>query len=147
MQVILTEDVHNLGKIGDLVTVKVGYGRNFLLPRKLAIVASVKNKARLEHEKRLVSHQLSKARTDAETIKKRLGDLSITIARKVGEQDKLYGSVTALDIAQALADEGISLDRRKILLNEPIKALGVYQVPVRLQADISGEVKVWVVAE
>jgi len=147
MQVILTEDVHNLGKIGDLVTVKVGYGRNFLLPRKMAITASVKNQARLEHEKRLVSHQLATARADAETLKKRLADLSITIARKVGEQDKLYGSVTAQDVAQALADEGISLDRRKIVLPEPIKALGVYQVPVHLQADISGELKVWVVAE
>jgi large subunit ribosomal protein L9 len=147
MQVILIEDVPNVGGIGEQVVVKDGYARNFLLPKRLAIPASTKNKRRLEHQRKLAGFRLAKAKKDAETVSEHLASISITIARKVGEQDKLYGSVTAHDIARALADEGVELDRRKILLHEPIKALGVYQVPVKLRGDVPAEVKIWVVAE
>ncbi|MEK7705063.1 MAG: 50S ribosomal protein L9 [Myxococcota bacterium] len=147
MQIILIDDVPTLGNIGDLVAVRDGYARNYLIPNKLAINASTKNQRRLEHEKRVAGFRSARARADAETLKTKLGATSITIARKVGEQDKLYGSVTAQDIAQALADEHVPIDRRKIVLDEPIKSLGVFQVPVRLQSDVTAEVKVWVVAE
>ena len=147
MEVILIEDVPNLGAIGELVNVKAGFARNFLLPRKMAIVASVKSKKRLEHEKRLAGFRLVKARKDAETLVQRLANTSVTIARKVGEQDKLFGSVTGADIARALADEGVVVDKRAVQLAEPIKALGVYQVPVKLRADVTAEIKIWVVAE
>jgi large subunit ribosomal protein L9 len=147
MNVILIEDVPNLGHIGDLVTVKDGYGRNFLLPKNLAILASTRNRRRLEHEKRIAEARLKRAKVEAERYAEKLANTSVTIARKVGEQDKLYGSVTAHDVATALEDEGIKVDRRKLVLDEPIKELGVYQVPVRLRGDVTAEVKVWVVAE
>ena len=147
MEVILIEDVTHLGKIGSLVKVASGYGRNFLLPQRLAIAASTKNRRRLEHEKRLAGYRLQKVRKNAETIAEKLTGLSVTIARKVGDQDKLYGSVTSQDVHKALAAEGVELDRRKIEIDEPIKSLGVYDIPVRLQADVHATVKVWVVAE
>lgn len=147
MDLILIEDVPNLGNIGDQVSVKSGYGRNYLLPQKLAISASVKNSRRLEHEKRLASFCLQKAKAEAVAYAGKLANTSVTIARKIGEQDKLFGSVTTHDIATALADEGIQVDRRKLQLDEPIKALGVYQVPLKLRGDVTAEVKVWVVAE
>lgn len=147
MQIVLIEDVPQLGSIGDLVAVRDGYARNYLIPNKMAIVASTNNQRRLEHEKRVAGFRLARSRADAEAMRTKLAATSITIARKVGEQEKLFGSVTVQDIAQALADENVVLDRRKIVLNEPIKTLGVYQVPVRLQADVTAELKVWVVAE
>lgn len=147
MNLILVEDVPNLGGIGDLVDVKTGYGRNYLLPKGLAIPASTKNAKRLEHEKRIAEGRLKQAKVEAEQYAAKLASTSVTIARKVGEQDKLYGSVTTHDIATALEDEGITVDRRKLQLDEPIKTLGVYQVPIRLRDDVTAEVKVWVVAE
>jgi large subunit ribosomal protein L9 len=147
MEVILIEDVPNLGAIGELVNVKAGYARNLLLPRKMAMLASVKSKKRLEHEKRLAGFRLVKAKKDAQGMVQRLANSSVTIARKVGEQDKLFGSVTSADIARALADEGVIVDKRAVQLTEPIKALGVYQVPVKLRTDVTAEVKIWVVAE
>ncbi len=147
MELILIEDVVNLGGIGDLVAVKPGYARNFLLPRKLAILASSKNKARLEHEKRIASFRLTKAKAESAAMAKKLNGVSVTIARKVGEQDKLFGSVTTHDIAQALNDSGVQVDRKHVQLAEPIKALGEYTVPVRLRADVTAQIKVHVVAE
>ena len=147
MQVILIDEVPTLGTVGELVTVKDGYARNYLLPRKLAIMASVKNQRRLEHEKRLAGFRLAKVKAGAQELAQKLASTSVTIARKVGEQDKLFGSVTAQDIELALADEGVKIDRRKLQLEEPIKALGVYQVPVKLHGEVVAEVKVWVVAE
>jgi large subunit ribosomal protein L9 len=147
MEVILIEDVPNLGAIGELVNVKAGFARNFLLPRKMAIVASVKSKKRLEHEKRVAGFRLVKAKKEAEGLVQKLANTSVTIARKVGEQDKLFGSVTAADIARALADEGVVVDKKAVQLVEPLKALGVYQVPVKLRTDVTAEVKIWVVAE
>jgi large subunit ribosomal protein L9 len=147
MEVILLEDMGKLGTVGDQISVRDGYGRNFLIPKKMAMPASVKNKCQLEHEKRIAGFRLSKVKADATAIADRLKTQSITIPRKVGEQDKLFGSVTTHDIEKALNDEGIKIDRRKIHLAEPIKALGVYQVPIKLSGDVTAEIKVWVVAE
>ncbi len=126
---------------------KAGYARNYLLPNKLAISASTKNAKRLAHERRLAELRAAAARAEDEAVAKVLADVSVTIARKAGEQDKLFGSVTAIDIEEALSEESISVDRRKIELAEPIKAVGVYEVPVRLHKDLIPTVKVWVVAE
>jgi len=147
MEVILIEDVPNLGDIGDLVTVKPGYGRNFLIPRKMAIPASSKNKARLDHEKRIASFKLGKAKVISAEAAKQLAKVTLKFTRKVGEQDKLFGSVTSHDIAQALIDKGVTVDRRKVVLPEPIKALGEYKVTVKLRADVVAEVTVKVEAD
>lgn len=147
MEVILIEDVPTLGEIGDLVTVKPGYGRNFLIPHKVAIPASSKNKARLEHEKRVVSFRLQKAKIASAEAAKQVSGVTLVFSRKVGEQDKLFGSVTNHDVAQALAEKGIVIDRKKVLLQEPIRQLGDFKVSLRLRADVTADVKVQVVAE
>lgn len=147
MEVILIEDVPNLGDIGDLVTVKPGYGRNFLIPRKLAIPASANNKGRLEHEKRIASFKLQKAKAISAEAAKQLGGVTLAFSRKVGEQDKLFGSVTSHDIAQALTEKGIVVDRRKVVLHEPIKQVGEFKVTVKLRADVAADIKVQVSAE
>ena len=146
MEIILIEEVPSLGDVGEQVTVKDGYARNYLLPQKLAIPASVKSKRRLEHEKRLVSFRVALARKDAEAMAEKLAAVSITIARKVGDQDKLFGSVSAHDISRALADEGVEMDRRKIQLSEPIKTLGEHTVAIRLRSDVVAEFTVTVTA-
>ena len=147
MRVILREDVPNLGKSGELVNVKDGFGRNFLLPRKLAVIASETNMRQLEHEKAVITARQAKLKAGAEEQAKKLGNVSVKIARKVGEQDKLYGSVTALDIAEALAAAGHKIDRRHLHLPEPIKALGSYDVEIRMHRDVTAKVKVDVVKE
>ena len=147
MQVILVKDVEHLGQIGDLVKVKPGFARNYLLPQALAIPASVKQAKRLAHERRIADFEAAKAREADQALVGKLAKLSVTIARKAGEQDKLYGSVTTADIEAALAEEGIELSRRKMQLDEPIKAVGVYEIPVKLRKDLSAQLKVWVVAE
>lgn len=147
MQVILIEDVDNLGQIGDQVKVKNGYARNFLLPKHLAIPASTGHARRLAHERRLAELKAAKAKADDQATAKKLSGTTVTIARKVGENDKLYGSVTAIDVEQALSEGGLPISRRKILIDEPIKALGSYDVTVRLRADVETTVKVHVVAD
>ena len=147
MEVILISDVRNLGGVGDLVSVKPGYARNFLLPRKLAIVASVNSKKRFEHEKRVATHRLSQLRASDQALAKKIGALDLRIGRKVGDSNKLFGSVTTHDIEHALAKEGLEIGRRQIELVEPIKALGTFAVQVKLRADLKTELKVSVVAE
>ncbi|MBU8899749.1 50S ribosomal protein L9 [Corallococcus sp. H22C18031201] len=147
MKVILREDIDNLGKSGDLVTVKDGFGRNFLLPRKKAVLASEQNMRQLEHEKAVMTARNAKLKGAAEEQAKKVGATKVTIKRKVGEQDKLYGSVTALDIAEALAAAGQTVDRRHIHLPEPIKALGSFEVELRLHRDVVAKIKVDVAAE
>jgi large subunit ribosomal protein L9 len=147
MKLILREDVYNLGHSGELVTVRDGYGRNYLLPRKLAVLANEQNVRQLEHEKAVIEARQAKLRAGAEAQAGKINAVQVKIARKVGEQDKLYGSVTALDIAEALAAQGQKLDRRHIHLPEPIKALGQYEVEIRLHRDVTAKVKVEVVAE
>jgi large subunit ribosomal protein L9 len=147
MEVILREHVDNLGRRGEIVKVADGYARNYLLPRKLALLATDGNKQRIERERAKFDALEAEERKVAEAIAARLAGLEVDIARKVGETDALYGSVTTSDIAQALAAKGLDLDRRKIVLQEPIKKLGTFDVPVRLQRDVTATVKVRVVAE
>jgi large subunit ribosomal protein L9 len=147
MKLILREDVENLGKGGDLVDVKPGYGRNFLLPRGLAVVANTKNVRELEHQRSVASAKAAKLKASAEAVAKRLAETPVVLKRKAGEQDKLFGSVTASDIAEALAARGLQLDRRSIDLAEPIKTVGDFEVPVKLHHEVVGKAKVKVEAE
>jgi large subunit ribosomal protein L9 len=147
MKLILREDVENLGKGGDLVDVKPGFGRNYLLPRGLAVVANTKNVRELEHQKTVASAKAAKLKASAEAVAKRLAETPVVLRRKAGEQDKLFGSVTAIDIAEALAARGLQLDRRAIDLAEPIKTVGDFEVPVKLHHEVVGKAKVKVEAE
>ena len=147
MQVILLEDMPKLGNIGDLVTVKDGYARNFLLPRKKALPASVRNVKRLEHEKRIANVKLAQAKDGASALAKAIEALSITITRKVGEQDKLFGSVTTIDLEKALVEAGHEIDRRQILLENPIKEVGSFEVAVKLHKEVNAMLKFEVAGE
>jgi large subunit ribosomal protein L9 len=147
MKVILREDIDNLGKSGELVSVKDGYGRNFLLPRGKAVLASTQNMRQLEHEKTVLAARNAKLKGAAEEQAKKIGSVKAVIKRKVGEQDKLYGSVTVLDIAEALAAQGQQVDRRLLHLAEPIKAVGSYEVELRLHRDVVAKIKVEVQPE
>lgn len=147
MEVILQQDVDNLGSIGDVVKVKPGYARNYLLPRGLALVADRKNLAVLEHQKRGVAAKRTKAQKAARDAAQRLSSIAVTIAARVGEEDRLFGSVTNQDIQKALAAKGFEIERKKILLESPIKALGEFEVPVHLGPDVRGAIKVTVVRE
>jgi large subunit ribosomal protein L9 len=147
MKLILREDVTNLGKSGELVTVKDGYGRNYLLPRKIAVLANEQNVRQLEHEKAVISARQAKLKGGAQEQAAKLSAANVKITRKVGEQDKLYGSVTALDIAEALAAQGIRIERRTIHLPEPIKAVGTHTVEVRLHREVTANLKVEVAPE
>jgi len=147
MKLILREDVPSLGRGGDLVEVKRGYGRNYLLPRGLAVLANPENVREIEHQKQVAAAKAAKLKASAEAVAKRLSETPLALRRKVGEQDKLYGSVTALDIAEALVARGLEIDRRSIDLAEPIKTLGDFEVAVRLHSQVVGKVKVKVEAE
>lgn len=147
MKIILREDVENLGKSGELVEVRNGYGRNFLLPRGKAVLANEKNVRQLEHERTVISAKQAKMKAGATELAGKIGKAQVKIARKVGEQDKLFGSVTTLDIADALSGQGIKVDRRQIHLAEPIKTTGSFEVEVRLHPEVPAKIKVDVVAE
>ena len=147
MQVILREDVDNLGRAGELVTVAPGFGRNYLIPKGLAVMATLRNKRQMEHETRVVQAHTAKVVRSAEDLKLRLEQLSLTIAKQAGDEGKLFGSVTTREIADALKDEGLKVDKKKIRLEEAIKSLGVYTVEVRLTSDILAQLKLWVVAK
>jgi large subunit ribosomal protein L9 len=143
--VILLDTVEKLGKAGDQVTVAGGYARNFLIPRGLAVAATPGNLRALSQLKARAAKRQDRELQEARERADRLGSVTLTFARAAGEQDRLFGSVTAQDIVEALAKEGVSVNRKRILLAEPIKALGEVRVPVRLYADISAEVRVTVV--
>ena len=145
MKVILKTDVSPLGKSGELVEVKPGYGRNYLIPHNLAVEATRKNVNQLDHEKRLIAHQQNHQLADAEKLLQRLESYSCTIPCKVGEEDRLFGSVTARDIAETLHKDGYPVDKRDVQLEEPLKNLGVYTVPVRVGPKIEAKLKVWLV--
>ena len=147
MKVILLEDVEKLGRAGEIIEVKNGYARNYLIPRKLAIPATGKNLAQLEHQKRIIQAKQLRLRKTAQALKEQIEKLSITIPCKVGESDRLFGSVTTMDIAQALKKEGIEIDKRWIKLQEPLKNLGVYTVPIHLNQELEANLKVWLVKE
>ena len=145
MQIILKEDLDNLGKSGEVVNVKEGYGRNYLLPRGLAVVATADDVARVAHEKRVIAARAAKLSKETQAEADRLGQVTVSIARTVGEEDKLFGSVTSRDIAEALAEQKIVIDAKKLHLEEPIKTLGLTEVQVKLGHGISAKIKVWVV--
>lgn len=147
MKVILKSDVPKLGVAGAVVHVAPGFARNFLIPRNYAIPATPNNLKSFEHERKIIVGRQEKARKEAEELKAKLERISCSIAKKVGEQDKLFGSVTSQDIEEAFKAEGFNVDKKDILLEEPIKALGVYTVPVRVHEEITASTKVWVVRE
>lgn len=147
MKVILMEDVDGLGRAGDIVQVADGYARNYLLPRKMALKASPKNLKAFEEERKRMVFRMDRARRDAQAMAEELNQLSLTVEVQVGEEDRMFGAVTSQTIAQLLREKGFDVDKRKIILEEPIRALGVYTVPVRLMPDVEAKVKVWVVKE
>jgi large subunit ribosomal protein L9 len=145
MRVILREDLENLGAAGEVVTVRDGYGRNYLLPRGLAAPATEKDVAKLEHERRVIAVRAAKMAKELAGEVEKLSQVSVSLARAVGEGDKLYGSVTNRDIADGLKEQGVNIDAKKIQLDEPIKSLGMTEVPIRLGKDAVAKIKVWVV--
>ena len=145
MKVILKEDVVHLGQLGDIVEVAPGYARNFLIPKKKALEATTKNLKTIEHQKKLLTDQLKREKKEAEELSARIDQSSITLPVQVGEEEKLFGSVTNIDIAEALAKESIQVDKRKILLEKPIKELGIFTVPIKLHAEVTAQLKIWVV--
>jgi large subunit ribosomal protein L9 len=147
MEVILRQAIENLGHTGDIVKVSPGYARNFLLPRGLAYEATTGNKKKLEQERARLEAAENERRTAAQGVATQLETVSLTFSARVGEEGKLFGSVTAADIAQQLEAQGIHIEKRQIDLHEPIRALGVYRVPVRLHADVKPEIKVWVIKQ
>jgi large subunit ribosomal protein L9 len=147
MKVILQDEVKNLGKIGDVVTVADGYARNFLIPKKLAVEANVKNIKSLEHEKRKIEDRAKKIRNEAQGLTERLSAMTLTLRAKAGEEERLFGSITSMDIAEALKREGVEIDRKRILLDEPIKRLGSYSVGIKVHHQITAQVNIQVIAE
>jgi large subunit ribosomal protein L9 len=147
MEVILKEDVPKLGSRGDVVKVAEGYGRNFLLPRKLAIEATATNKAVIDQMKAASVRRSAKEKHEAEALAKQFEGLSVSFQRRSGENDQLFGSVTSSDIADALEKKSFHIDRRKIQLHEPLKSVGEFDVPVRLHKDVSAHVKVLIEKE
>lgn len=147
MEVILKEDIVNLGKMGEVVRVRDGYARNYLLPRGLVLVANKKNLKGFEHQKRVIGAQRERVVKQAQGLSDKLAAVSLVIAVKTGEEGKLFGSVTNMDIERALREKGFDIERRKIHLDEPIKNLGDFEVPIRLAADVTATVKVSVVPE
>jgi len=145
MEVILKEDMDNLGKSGEVVNVKEGYGRNYLLPRGLAVLATADDGARVAHENRVIAARTAKLAKEIQGEADRLGQITVSIARAVGDEDKLFGSVTSRDIAEALGEQKVTVDAKKIHLDEPIKALGMTEVPIKLGQGVTAKIKVWVV--
>ena len=146
MEIILTENVEGLGAIGDQIKVKPGYGRNYLVPRGLAVVANTRNVKELDHQKRQMERKMQKVMQAAELQKKKVESVTCVLALRAGEDGKLFGSVTTMEIGAKLADAGVEVDRKKIQLDEPIKALGEYEVPVKIDAGVVATIKVSVVA-
>jgi large subunit ribosomal protein L9 len=147
MEVILREHVDNLGRRGDVVKVAEGYARNFLLPRKLALPVTENNKRQIDRERKVVEARDMEEKAAAEAVAVRLTQIEIEISRRVGENETLYGSVTSADVAQALKDKGFEVDKRKIVLAEPLKSLGETTIPVKIHRDVTAQVKVKIVPQ
>ncbi len=147
MEIILLEDVEKLGVRGQLVNVADGYGRNYLLPKKMAVAATPQNRKWVEQQRVRFLKQTAKEKAEAEELAKLLEGVSVVVTRKAGEHGNLFGSVTALDVSEGLASQGYKIDRRKILLDQPLKVLGEYDVPVKLHREVTTPVKVKVEAE
>lgn len=147
MKVILREDVQQLGKAGDVVDVKDGYARNYLIARKLAVRADTGQMKHLEHERKLLKDKKDKELKQATELAEKIGKTSCTISVQVGEEDRMFGSVTTMDITKCLAKEGLEVDKKAIQLEEPIRELGVFSVPIRLAPGVEAKLKIWVVKE
>ncbi len=147
MKVILRQDFEALGEAGKVFTVKDGYARNFLIPRGIAYEASVRNLRLFEQDKQRLNARKNREKRLAEGLQTQLEGVSVTATVPVGEEDRVFGSVTAQDIAELLATKGFEIDKRRIQLSEPIKALGIYEVPVKLHAEVQATIKVWVVKQ
>jgi large subunit ribosomal protein L9 len=147
MKVILKEDIPKLGRMGEMVRVAPGYGRNYLIPQGKAIQATSKNLKALEHERMLIQRKADLARKEAEGVAGKISGLTLTLSRKVVDEDKLYGSVSVGDISQALKEAGVEIERKLIRLDEPIKSLGEFQVSIKVHADVTAEFTVQVVKE
>ena len=147
MDVVLKEDIENLGHMGEVVKVKDGYARNYLLPRGLVVLANKKNLKGLEHEQRMIAQRREHLTKEAQGISERLSQVSLQFAVKVGEEGRLFGSVTNMDIEKALKEKGIEVERRRIVLEDPIKQVGDYEVPIRLRPEVMPSIKVRVVSE
>lgn len=147
MQIILKANVKNVGQIGEIVTVKDGFARNYLIPKGLAVEANPRNLRSLEHEKRKIEEIARKEKANAENLAARISNLNLVIKAKAGEEEKLFGSITAIDISEALKKEGIDIDKRKILLEEPIKRLGSYTVHIKIHQNVTAKLDFTVVSE
>ncbi|NWG01442.1 MAG: 50S ribosomal protein L9 [Syntrophaceae bacterium] len=147
MQVILLENIPSLGKAGDLVKVSDGYGRNYLIPQKKAVLATEKSFKVIEHQKRLIEQRMEKTKKNAEKAAQQIESLSCTFTKTVGESGKIFGSVTSMDIENYLRENGVEIDRKKISLEEPIKNLGMFTVPIKLHPEVVAHLKVWVIQE
>lgn len=147
MKVILKKDFESIGKIGDIAEVKDGFARNYLIPKGIALKADSKNIRLLESEQKQTQLKLSKDKKSAEKLAAKLGTVSCTAAVTVGEEDRVFGSVTTQDISDLLKDKGFEIDRKKILLDEPIKALGIYDITIKLHSEVETKIKLWVVKE
>jgi large subunit ribosomal protein L9 len=147
MKIILKSDVERLGKVGEVVSVAVGYARNYLIPRNLAVEATPRNMEKVELENRQTEKAQRLMRQEAEDLAGKVEQLSLTVSKSAGENDRLFGTVTAMEIAAALESEGCKIDKRKIILDEPIKTLGIYTIPIKLHAEVTAKVKLWVVKE
>ena len=147
MKVLLKEDVPKLGSVGDEVEVKDGYGRNFLIPKGKALLATPKNLKQFRHQKSIVDHKVKKFKGIAQEVADQLAKLNVSVTKKVGEQGKLFGAVTSQEIADLVSAQGIEVDRRKIQLSEPIKSLGEFKIPIKLHPEITGEFTLTVTGE
>ncbi|MDE0034405.1 MAG: 50S ribosomal protein L9 [Deltaproteobacteria bacterium] len=147
MEVVLKEDIENLGHMGDVVKVKDGYARNYLLPRGLVVLANNKNLKALEHEQRMISQRRERLTKEAQGISDKLAGVSLEFTAKVGEEGRLFGSVTTMDIEKALKEQGFEVERRRIVLDAPIKNVGDYEVPIRLRPEVTPSIKVKVMSE
>ena len=147
MKIILREDVEKLGKAGDVVKVADGFGRNYLIPRQLAVLANVRNLKALEHDRRVIEARAKKSRKSAESLAAKLSSVSVTLSAKAGEEGKLFGAITSRDIADAMEKAGVPVDRKNVLLHDPIKQLGDYKVKIKAGTDLHPEISVRVVAE
>ena len=145
MEIILRSSVEGLGKEGSVLNVAGGYARNYLIPKRIAVLATEKNRRLLEHERRVLAVQHVKGKQEAEKLAVRIADTTCTIQRRAGESDRLFGSVTSMDLAEALSAQSIEIDRRQIELDAPIRDLGVFMVPIRLHADVDANLQVFVV--
>ena len=146
MEIILIEDVPKLGDMGEVVSVKPGYARNYLIPQRLAVRADSRNKTQLDHQRRIIESRRVKLAGEAEALRSKIDQISVTIPKRTADADKIFGSVGSRDIAAALRAEGTEVNSKKIMLEQPIRELGVYTVRIKLHGDIVADVRIWVVA-